>query len=255
MALLVEQFICREDNFAVILHDEATGKTLAVDAPDGEAILQVLQQRGWGLDLLLITHHHGDHTAGIGAIKRATGAKIIGPKREATKIDGLETQVDAPDRIDFAGQAIEVIATPGHTAGAVSYYLPQAGLAFTGDTLFSLGIGRLFECSADIMLQSLKRLAALPPQTQIYCGHEYTKSNGRFALSVDGDNEALKARLKQVDQLLDSGRATLPTILSDELRTNPFLRYDNRKIIENLGLAGKDEVTILAELRRRKDVF
>jgi len=255
MALLVEQFICREDNFAVLLHDEASGKTLSIDAPDDDAILNVLQRRGWGLDLLLITHHHGDHTAGIGALKRETGAKIIGSKREAAKIEGLDEVVDGDDKLDFAGASVEVLATPGHTAGAVSYHLPQQGLIFTGDTLFSLGIGRLFECSADIMLSSLKRLQALPPQTQIYCGHEYTKSNGAFALSVDGDNEALKTRLKQVEDLSKNGHATLPTNLEVELRTNPFLRYDDPQIIKNLKLEGEDEVTILAELRRRKDRF
>jgi len=255
MALLVEQFICREDNFAVLLHDEATTKTLAIDAPDGDKILNVLQRRGWGLDLVLITHHHGDHTSGIGALKRATGAKIIGPAREAAKIEGLDGVVDGDVRLDFADHVIEVLATPGHTAGAVSYHLPQPGLAFTGDTLFSLGIGRLFECSADVMLTSLKRLQALPLPTQIYCGHEYTRSNGAFALSVDGDNEALKTRLAQVERLVQSGRATLPTNLEVELRTNPFLRYDDPQIIKNLKLEGKDEETVLAELRRRKDRF
>jgi len=253
--LLVEQFICREDNFAVILHDEASDQTLAIDAPDAIKMLDVLGERGWGLDLVLITHHHGDHTSGIDTLKRATGARIIGPKAEANKIAGLDALVDEGDLLDFAGQTIEVISTPGHTAGAVSYHFPRQGLAFTGDTLFSLGIGRLFECSADVMLQSLKKLQKLPPQTRIYCGHEYTRNNGRFALSVDGDNEDLKARLRQVDAMMANGQATLPTTLATELRTNPFLRYDDARIIKNLGLIGSDAGTILAELRRRKDMF
>jgi len=253
--LRIEQFICREDNFAVILHDEASGQTLAVDAPDGEKMLDVLRMRGWGLDFLLITHHHNDHTSGIHVLKGQTGVQVIGPKREAAKIDGLDTHVDEGDRLAFADQIIEVISTPGHTAGAVSYHMQQEGLVFTGDTLFSLGIGRLFECSAAIMLDSLKKLQKLPPETRIYCGHEYTKNNGRFALSVDGDNMALKKRLSEVDALLAKNCATLPTTLRHELRTNPFLRYNDASIVENLGLKIGDEAAILAELRRRKDVF
>jgi len=134
--LIIEQFICREDNFAVILHDEVSGKTLAIDAPDGKKMLDILQMRGWGLDFLLITHHHGDHTAGIDILKRQTGARIIGPRAEASKIDGLDMLVDEEETLDFSSHIIEIISTPGHTAGAVSYHLPQDRLVFTGDTLF-----------------------------------------------------------------------------------------------------------------------
>jgi len=197
----------------------------------------------------------GDHSAGIAALKQEMGTHVIGPKREAAKIDHLDQLVDEGDIINFAGHMIEVIATPGHTEGAVSYHLPQDGLAFTGDTLFSLGIGRLFECSADIMLQSLKKLQKLPPQTKIYCGHEYTKNNGRFALNVDENNLALQKRLAEVNVLLKQGQCTLPTTLAVELQTNPFLRYNNPNIITHLGLSGRDDVAVLAELRRRKDVF
>jgi len=255
MSLLVEQFICREDNFAVLLHDRESHKTLAIDAPDGTKMLDLLQRRGWGLDLLLITHHHGDHTSGINLLKRETSVQVVGPAREAAKIDGLDRLVEDHDLLDFGAHRIHVIATPGHTAGAVSYHLPQDGLLFTGDTLFSLGMGRLFECSADIMLSSLKKLRALPAQTEIYCGHEYTRNNGHFALSIDGENEALKDRMAKVDSLISQGHPTLPTTLAVEVRTNPFLRYDAPQIIQNLSLVGQSEAKILAELRRRKDVF
>jgi len=255
MPLRAEQFICREDNFAVILHDEMSGKTLAIDAPDGEKMLAFLQAHGWGLDLLLITHHHSDHTAGIDTIKRAMGTSIIGPKREANKIAGLDILVDEGDRLDFGGSMLDVISTPGHTAGAVSYHMPQDGLVFTGDTLFSLGCGRLFECSPEIMLTSLKKLQKLPPETKLYCGHEYTKSNGHFALNVDATNEALKRRLLQVDEYSTLGRPALPSTIGQELQTNPFLRYDDPHIVRNLGLEGSDDVTVFTELRRRKDIF
>jgi len=253
--LLVEQFICREDNFAVILHDEASHKTLAIDAPDATRMLEVLRARGWGLDFVLITHHHGDHTAGIEQLKHETGAQIIGPEHEASKIDGLDRLVDEGARLDFAGHEIEVIATPGHTAGAVSYYMPQDHMVFTGDTLFSLGVGRLFECPPAIMLASLKKLQKLPPLTKLYCGHEYTCNNGRFALSVDGTNEALKKRLREAHDNIALGKPTLPSTIGQELHTNPFLRYDDAHIQAHLGLAGSDEVTVFAQLRHRKDIF
>jgi len=255
MPLVVEQFICREDNFAVILHDESRGITWAIDAPDAAAMLDVLQARGWGLDFLLITHHHGDHTAGIGEIKRQTVAKIVGPLREADKIDGLDIVVDEGDRLDFGASVIEVLSTPGHTAGAVSYHMPQEGHVFTGDTLFSLGCGRLFECPAEIMFSSLKKLQQLPPETNLYCGHEYTKNNGRFALSVDGANEALKTRLLEVDEYYACGQPALPSTIGQELLTNPFLRYDDPHIRTHLGLPDSDDVTVFAEIRRRKDIF
>jgi len=255
MSLQIEQFICRKDNIAVILHDEASRKTLAIDAPDATKMGAVLRDRGWGLDFLLITHHHEDHTSGIATLKQEWGTYVVGPEFEADKIDHLDRLVEEGNQIDFAAHPIEVIATPGHTAGGISYYLPQDGLVFTGDTLFSLGIGRLFECSADIMLQSLKKLKKLPSKTQIYCGHDYTKNNGCFALSVDGDNPDLHNRLAQVDICHQKRQITLPTTLEVELQTNPFLRYDNCNIITNLKMVGCDDVAVLAELRRRKDVF
>jgi hydroxyacylglutathione hydrolase len=194
MSLRVEQFMCRSDNFGVLVHDPESGETAIVDAPEETAIRAALERTGWTPSLLLITHHHPDHVAGNLALKQRYGLTIIGPRAEAAKIPGLDRSVAEGDSIDFAGHRIEVIETPGHTSGHISYHLPVAKLAFVGDTLFALGCGRLFEEGPAVMLGSMKKLAALPPETVVYCGHEYTQSNARFALTVDPDNALLMAR-------------------------------------------------------------
>lgn len=253
--LQVEQFTCRSDNFAVLVHDEAGGATALVDAPEEASILAAIERTGWRPTVLYVTHHHQDHVEANLALKQRFGLEIVGPEKEADRIPGIDRRVKDCDILSFGGQVVEVIATPGHTAGHVSYHFPQAHLAFTGDTLFSLGCGRLFECKPAEMLASLWKLAALPLETKIHCGHEYTESNARFALTVDPTNSALKERAAEVAALRAAGRPTLPTTLSREMATNPFLRWHDPAIRRNLGMEDATDEAVFAEIRKRKDLF
>lgn len=251
--LEIEQFFCREDNFGVLIHDPETGLTASIDAPEETAISDALARRGWKLDFIFTTHHHFDHVEGNEALKRAFGAQITGPAAET--IPGADRGVKDGDTFKFGSFDVQVISTPGHTAGEVSYYLPQAKVVFTGDTLFALGCGRLFEGTPADMQASLKKLALLPVDTKIYCGHEYTLSNLRFALSVDGNNPALKERGRAIERLRADGLPTLPTNIGLEMATNPFLRAHDSEIRKNLGLEHASELQVFAELRKRKDHF
>ncbi|UXN05887.1 hydroxyacylglutathione hydrolase [Bartonella sp. HY761] len=251
----IEQFMCRSDNFGVILHEESSGKTAAIDAPDADAILAVLKQKNLSLDYLFITHHHSDHIAGIEKLKAATAALVIGPKAEQSQIVGLDSAIAEGDDFNFGNSRVVPLSTPGHTSGALSYYLPLDRLLFTGDTLFSLGCGRLFEGSPSQMHASLQKLAQLPDETHIYCGHEYTQSNGRFAMSIDGSNNALQQRMVIVDALRAQNLPTLPTTIGQEKATNPFLRCDDNNIRANLDLVGADDITVFTKIRMLKDNF
>jgi hydroxyacylglutathione hydrolase len=255
MALRIEQFICRSDNFGVLVHDEESGRTLLVDAPEEAPIQAAIARTGWKPDLLLVTHHHGDHVEANLVLKQKLNLTIVGPKKEAARIPGIDQTVEEGSSIPFGGERIEVMETPGHTAGHVSYRFPAAGVVFVADTLFAIGCGRLLECRPPVMFESLKRLAALPLDTQVYCGHEYTQANARFALTVDPTNSALKERAAEVDRLRAKGRMTLPTTIGRELSTNPFLRWHDPVIRRNLGMEKASDVEVFAEIRKRKDVF
>lgn len=255
MALVIDQFICRADNFGVLVHDDESGRTLLVDAPEERSILAAIERTGWKPDLLLITHHHGDHVEANLTLKQRFNLTIVGPKKEAAKIPGIDKQVAEGDTIRFGRHEIRVMETPGHTAGHVSYYFPQDGILFAADTLFAIGCGRLIECKPPVMFESLKRIAALPLETRVYCGHEYTLANARFALTVDPTNSALKERAREVEKLRAEDRATLPTTIGLELATNPFLRWHDPVIRKNLGMENASDVEVFAEVRKRKDVF
>lgn len=255
MSLKVHQFMCRSDNFGVLLHDADSGETALVDAPEEAAIMAAIERTGWSPGLLLVTHHHGDHVEANLALKKRFGLTIVGPRAEAAKIPGLDQSVVEGETVSFAGRKVEVIETPGHTSGHISFHLPEESLAFTGDTLFAMGCGRLFEEGPSVMLASLKKLAALPPETVVHCGHEYTLSNARFALSVDPDNEALKKRAEKVEALRERNEPTLPTSIGEELATNPFLRCNDPAIRANLGMENASEEEVFAEIRKRKDNF
>lgn len=255
MSLQIEQFMCRSDNFGVILHDTESGETAIVDAPEETAIRAVLERTGWSPSLLLITHHHPDHVAANEALKARYRLTIVGPRAEAARIPGIDRSVAEGDTVEFAGRTIEVIETPGHTSGHVSFHIPGEKLVFAGDTLFAMGCGRLFEEGPAVMLGSMKKLAALPPETVVYCGHEYTLSNARFALSVDPENAVLKARAERVEALRAEDKPTLPTTIGEELATNPFLRWNDPGIRKTLGMEDASEEAVFAEIRKRKDNF
>lgn len=253
--LEVHQFPTRADNYGVLIHDPATEATAAIDAPDAEELLAALHDKGWVLTHILVTHHHRDHTAGVEAVKSKTGCTVIGPASEAGSIPGLDIEVKEGDTVEVGTPKARVIETPGHTRGHVSYFFPEDGLAFVGDTLFSVGCGRLFEGDAKTMWSSLDKLAKLPPDTKVYCGHEYTQANCRFALTVEPDNAALQARAAEVAENDAEGAPSLPTTIGQELATNPFLRPMSPAIQKRLGMEGSPPVEVFAEIRRRKDMF
>jgi hydroxyacylglutathione hydrolase len=249
----IEQFPCLTDNYAVLIHDRDAGVTASIDAPDANAILARLGEKGWTLTHLLVTHHHGDHTGGNLKLKEATGCTIVGPKGEAERIPGIDREVGEGDIITFGNFEIRVLDTPGHTMGHVAYWIPEARVVFVGDTLFAMGAGRIFEGNAEMMWNSLKKLTQLPRDTEIYCGHEYTLANAQFALTVDPENLALQNRAKEVDLLRHKGQPTLPTRLDRELETNPFLRPHVTAIRARLGLPFAPDWKVFAAIRERKN--
>jgi hydroxyacylglutathione hydrolase len=253
--LTIHQFFCRSDNFGVLIHDDEFNLTASIDTPDAVPIRQALDERGWDLTHILTTHHHGDHTAGHAELKRETGCTIVAPATEADRIPGVDKTVADGDEFAFGGHRVKVIETPGHTAGHVSYWLPDDNVAFVGDTLFSLGCGRLFEGDGEMMWKLMQKLMALPKETVIYCGHEYSESNARFALSVDPDNAALQARAREIGEQRAKGQPTIPVLLEAELAQNPFLRPHDPRIQERLGMTGHPLATIFSELRLLKDRF
>ena len=251
--LEIDLFPCRSDNFGVLLHDPVSGATASIDAPEEKPILDALARRGWTLTHILTTHHHGDHVEANLALKQRFGATITGPKRET--IPGIDRKVDEGDVFDFAGRRVEVIATPGHTLGHICFYLPEEKLLFAADTLFALGCGRVFEGTPAQMWGSLEKLAALPDETTVYFGHEYTLSNARFAKTVDPDNAALLARVAEIEALRAAGGFTAPTTIGLEKATNPFLRAGDPGIRRHLGMETASDAEVFAEIRGRKDRF
>jgi hydroxyacylglutathione hydrolase len=255
MSLLIDVFICRKDNYGYLAHDPETGRTAAIDAPDAGAIEAALEKRGWTLTDILVTHHHADHTEGIAPLVAAHKAKVTGPRAEAEKIAGLDTLVAAGDTVSIGNARLKVIATPGHTLGHIAYHDAEGGNLFTGDALFSLGCGRMFEGTPGPMWAGLEALRDLPDETLVYCGHEYTLANARFALSVDPDNAALVARATEAQTQLAEGHFTIPARLGIEKQANPFLRADTPEMARAMGLDGSDPVAVFAAIRKTKDNF
>lgn len=211
------------DNYAWMLRDSETGATAIVDPADAKPIIAALEQAGGRLDLILLTHHHADHTAGVDEVRERFGAPVVGAAADAHRLPKLDRGVKEGDTVALGNAAARVIETPGHTIGQINFFFPQGDILLSGDTLFSLGCGRLIEGTAQQMFDSLAKLAALPGDTKLCCGHEYTENNGRFALTVDGDNPALQARMRQAEQQRAAGQPTVPSVLADELKANPFL--------------------------------
>lgn len=212
------------DNYIWLVHDPAAGETLVIDPAEAAPALAAAETRGWTISQVLNTHWHPDHTGGNAGIKAATGARVTGPAAEAAKIPTLDATVGESDTLRLGDHVATVMATPAHTAGHVSYHFAEDGVIFVGDTLFAMGCGRLFEGSAEQMFAAMQRYAALPGETLVYCGHEYTQANGRYALAAEPGNAAIVARMAEVDARRRRGEATVPTTIAEERATNPFMR-------------------------------
>ena len=252
----VYQFPCLQDNYSFLLHDPSTGATAVVDTPEVAPIEAALKEKGWKLTHILNTHHHWDHTGGNAELKARHGCEVIGPSGERKgEIPGMDRAVCEGDEVAVGNVVVRVLDTPGHTAGHVVYHFPTEKKVFVGDTMFAMGCGRLFEGTADQMWSSIQKITAMPPDTEVFCAHEYTLSNAKFAVSVEPDNEALQARLREVEVNRAKGVPTVPTTVAQELATNPFCRPDSVLLRRTLGLEGADDVAVFAETRRRKDSF
>ena len=254
-SLEIHQFVCRSDNFGVLIHDAEAGVTASIDAPEEAAVERAVRETGWQLTHIITTHHHLDHVEGHAALKQKYDCHIIAPAQEAQKIPMVDQTVREGDHFLFGGFKVEVIETPGHTLGQVNYHIPDAKVAFTGDALFALGCGRIFEGTPAQMWASMKKLKALPADTTIYCGHEYTLSNAEFAVSVDPDNAALLKRFEEIKALRADDKPTLPTTLALELETNPFLRVDDAALRAHLNMSDASDEAVFTEIRRLKDNF
>jgi len=255
MSLVVDVFAARSDNFGYLAHDAASGRTAAIDAPEAPAIRAALTRRGWRLTDIFITHHHQDHVEALGELKGEFGARVVGPRGESDKIAGLDALVSGGDRVMLGETAFAVYDTPGHTLGHIVFHDREGGHLFSGDALFSLGVGRMFEGTPGPMWAGLQRLRDLPDETLVYCGHEYTAANARFALSVDGDNPALRRRAEEVARRREKGEFTIPFPLGEDKRANPFLRADDPVLARHYGLEGAAPAEVFAALRRAKDAF
>ena len=253
--LEIERLPLLQDNYAWLLLDSDTGTSGIVDPAVAAPVLARLAQLGRGLDWILVTHHHGDHVGGVLEIKAATGCEVAGADVDAHRIPGIDVRLREGERFAFGSRRAEIIATPGHTSGHISYWFEADRALFCADTLFAIGCGRLLEGNAATMQRSLAKLRALPDDTRVYCGHEYTLANARFALTVDPGNEALKERAARVAAMRDKGEATVPSTLGEEKATNPFLRWDDPAIRRGLGMAGASDAEVLGEVRARKDRF
>ena len=248
-------FNCLKDNFGVLVHDPSTGATAAIDAPEADPVEAALQATGWRLSDILVTHHHADHTAGILELKERHKCRVTGPRDELSKIRGIDAAVGEGDEVKVGSLTARVLDTPGHTAGHISYWLANEKLAFVGDTLFSIGCGRVIEGTPEMMWASLLKLRNLPGDTRIYCGHEYTLANIRFAQTIEPDNLALIARAAEAAEQIAQHKPTIPSTLDSEKAANPFLRADLPELAAAVGLPGKPAAQVFAEIRARKNKF
>ena len=246
-------FLCLKDNYGVLLHDPESGKTAAIDAPEAAPVEAALKATGWKLSDILVTHHHADHTDGIAALKASHRCRVVAPHGEAARIPLVDETVRENDKVRVGSLEGRVLETPGHTAGHISYVFPADKLAFVGDTLFSIGCGRVIEGTPEMMWQSLLKLRGLPDDTRVYCGHEYTLANVRFARTIEPANAALAAREKEVEKLVAAKTPTIPSTLGEEKAANPFLRADVPDVAKSIGLAGKPAWQVFAEIRERKN--
>ena len=248
-------FPCLNDNYGVLLHDPSTGTTAAIDAPEAAPVEAALQERGWRLTDILVTHHHADHTGGIAALKKKHLCRVVAPRKEAPKIPDVDVTVREGDVVQVGSLVGRVLETPGHTAGHITYWFKEDKLAFAGDTLFSVGCGRIIEGNPEMMWNSLLKIRNLPADTQVFCGHEYTAANVHFALTLEPTNMALRTRAEEVVRLTEQKKPTIPTTVQEEKSYNPFLRADLYSVASSIGMEGANAESVFATIRARKDKF
>lgn len=255
MPLEIHHQLCLRDNYVWLLREPQSGAVAVVDPSEAAPVKAKLDALGWTLTHILNTHHHNDHTGGNLALKQATGATIVGPKADRERIPGIDVALGEGETYAFGREVAQVFDIPGHTRGHIAFWFSEADALFCGDTLFTLGCGRMFEGTAPQMYASLSKLAGLPGETRVYCGHEYTQANARFALTIEPGNAALKSRASKIDALRAKGLPTVPATLAEERATNPFLRAREKSIAQAVALDARDPVAVFAELRARKDRF
>lgn len=253
MAAEIRTFNCLNDNFGYLIHDPETKTTASIDAPEAGPIIEALEREGWQLTDILITHHHGDHVGGVAELKRKYNCRIVAPHDKTTGIADVDLRVANGDVVKVGTLLGRVLETPGHTLDHISYVFDTEKALFAADTLFSIGCGRVFEGTYPMMWDSLLKLRALPDDFKLYCGHEYTASNVKFALTVDPDNAALQARAAEVAKLRAENKPTIPSLLGDEKRANVFLRADEPSVAARLHMKGADAAAVFGELRERKN--
>ena len=246
---------CLEDNYAYAVRDTASGEVAVIDAPETAPILRSLAFKGWPLNMVLITHHHGDHVQGLDLLIQAIEVPVVGAKADAARLPKLELGVEEGDAFALGMQPVYVYDASGHTKGHVAYYFPEGDALFTGDSLMVMGCGRLFEGDAQMMWQTLTKFMELPPETRIYSGHEYTLANAKFALTIEPDNPALIARITEIEKARARGDDTMGPTLELEMATNPFLRAGRPEVKKALGMEDAEDWEVFAEIRRRKDAF
>lgn len=253
--LEIKQIATREDNYVYLLRDPIQNRVAAVDPSDFQPVSKALDKLGWVLTDILNTHHHNDHTGGNLELKEKYKCSVVGPLADQSRIAGIDIRVGDGDLFSLGDAKAKVIDTPGHTSGHIAFWFQETKALFCGDTLFALGCGRTFEGTPEQMWRSLKKLRDLPDNTRVFCGHEYTQSNARFAVTLEPGNEELKERVKSIDALRAENKPTVPSCLGEEKKTNPFLRCDRQAVAKAVSLSPDDAVSVFAEIRNRKDVF
>ena len=246
---------CRSDNYAYLIRDEGTGQVALVDAPAVNPVVQALEDRGWGLDQIWITHHHGDHTEGVPDLVAKYGSKVVGHTKDRARLPALDVEVSEGESVYLGDSAARVIDVSGHTIGHIAFIMDADKAAFTADSLMALGCGRVFEGTHAMMWDSLSKFLNLSDDTMIYSGHNYGQANGRFALSIEPDNQALLDRIERIKAADSAGDFIVPVSMEEEKATNPFLRAVIPSIKTSIGLPGADDASTFAEIRRRKDSF